>query len=87
MLWSVVDFISSKTEGDGGSGDDGCRVRVRAAPSPEVWSAMMDELRRLSVDARPEVRNCAVNTLASSVAANGSALSYDQWLDCLSGEV
>ena len=82
MLWSVVDFISNKTDaaaagGAGGGGGSGA-ARVRAAPSPEVWSAMMNELRRLSVDARPEVRNCAVNTLASSVAANGSALSYDQ---------
>jgi hypothetical protein len=50
-----------------------------------VWDAMLDELGSLALDSRVEVRNCAVNTLVSAVAANGATLSLHRWERCLAG--
>jgi hypothetical protein len=99
MLWTVVDFLShakattSATSSAGGKGDgkgggkgggkSGGGVVVGGGLAGPAWDAMLEELGRLAVDTRPEVRNCAVNTLVSSVSANGKDLTAPQWRHCL----
>jgi len=48
-----------------------------------AWHAMLIELGTLALDTRPEVRNCAVNTLVSAVGANGAKMSAQQWRSAL----
>lgn len=44
-----------------------------------MWPTMLFQLRRLAVDFRPELRNCAVNTLFSAAVGNGGGLSGPDW--------
>ena len=60
MLWTVVDFVSHR-RGDGGDDCDGSSGGSGGGGgkgvSGPVWDAMLEELGRLGVDGRPEVRN------------------------------
>lgn len=47
--------------------------------SLKVWYIMMKEFSKVSLDSRPEVRNCGVNTLVTSVVSYGNSLSNNQW--------
>ncbi|CAN0569825.1 unnamed protein product, partial [Ectocarpus sp. 12 AP-2014] len=52
----------------------------KARPSlRSLWPTMLFQLRSLSVDFRPELRNCAVNTLFSAAVGNGDGLSESDW--------
>ncbi|CAM9634277.1 unnamed protein product, partial [Ectocarpus sp. 13 AM-2016] len=52
----------------------------KARPSlRSLWPTMLFQLRSLSVDFRPELRNCAVNTLFSAAIGNGDGLSESDW--------
>ena len=44
-----------------------------------MWPTMLFQLRKLAVDFRPELRNCAVNTLFSAAVGNGGGLSGSDW--------
>lgn len=68
FLWKVADFVvSSKLK----SRDD--------ASASFVFGQMLGYLSKLSTDPRPEIRNCAVNTLVSASTANSKQISNSQW--------
>jgi hypothetical protein len=87
MLWAAVDFVEKRKgsaaapspEAEGGGGGEG--------GSGRAWDAMLDELGVLAVDTRPDVRNCAVNTMVSAIGANGNHMSPRQWESALAGAV
>eukprot|EP01041_Mallomonas_annulata_P004581 gene4581-9106_t len=68
MLWKVSDFIMtiSKERGD-------------ESTTSSVLQFTMSRLLLLSTDTRPEIRNCATNTLFSAMAANAQLLTPNQW--------
>lgn len=56
---------------------------VKAPPARpslhSMWPTMLFQLRSLAVDFRPELRNCAVNTLFSAAVGNGDGLTESEW--------
>ncbi|MFN3817243.1 hypothetical protein [Brevundimonas sp.] len=52
-------------------------------PRTRVWAALAWWLRALAVDARSEVRTCALQTLASAVVSHGRGLRGAEWRVCL----
>jgi len=75
MLWSVSDFAATRVPKD----------EKRPEWASHMWMNMFQELRELSTDYRPEVRNCAINTLFSMVVANGHSFDVSEWEHHLSG--
>jgi hypothetical protein len=72
MVWTVADFVTAKQGGAKGA----------AAWGPEeeaIWDAIFTELGKLWLDGRPEVRNCAINTLFSCVVGHGVAFPMVSW--------
>jgi len=69
---------SSSSSSNSGGGSGGVGIGIGNA-----WHAMLIELGTLALDTRPEVRNCAVNTLVSAVGANGAKMSPQQWQSAL----
>ena len=63
MLWKVVDFILSNS----------------GTNTSSVLDVMMTRLLVLSVDSRPEIRNCSQNTLFSAIVSNSELLTAKQW--------
>lgn len=68
MLWKVTDYIMTSS-----------RKLDDQDTSSAALDVMLDRLSHLSVDSRPEIRNCATNTLFSAVLSNAGMLSPDQW--------
>lgn len=68
MLWKVTDYMmmSSRKVGD-------------EKATSVVMDVMLSRLALLSVDSRPEIRNCATNTLFSAVLSNANFLASSQW--------
>ncbi|CAN0471087.1 unnamed protein product, partial [Ectocarpus sp. 8 AP-2014] len=88
MLWTVCDtFADATASGNpaapaapGGNKDILPPSGNTARPSlRSLWPTMLFQLRSLSVDFRPELRNCAVNTLFSAAVGNGDGLSESDW--------
>eukprot|EP00164_Ancoracysta_twista_P007277 GFYU01010299.1.p1 GENE.GFYU01010299.1~~GFYU01010299.1.p1 ORF type:complete len:1193 (-),score=343.40 GFYU01010299.1:31-3609(-) len=52
-------------------------------PDQLLWLAFYLEAKRLGVDPRPELRNCALQTLTSTLVTNGVYLDKSGWLNCL----
>eukprot|EP00934_Nitzschia_sp_Nitz4_P005997 Nitzschia sp. Nitz4//scaffold6_size259037//98458//103848//NITZ4_001067-RA/size259037-processed-gene-0.68-mRNA-1//-1//CDS//3329556872//5987//frame0 len=50
---------------------------------PDSIDNALSNLVNLASDSRPEVRNCAVNTLFSCIVGRGSTFSEKQWKACL----
>jgi hypothetical protein len=72
MLWKVTDYImTSSRERERELGDQDT--------STAALDVMFDRLSHLSVDSRPEIRNCATNTLFSAVLSNAGSMSPEQW--------
>ena len=68
MLWKVTDYIMTSSQ----KMDDN-------DTSYAALDVMLNRLSQLSVDSRPEIRNCATNTLFSAVLTNAVMLSSEQW--------
>jgi hypothetical protein len=66
MVWTVADFAKGKRE-PWGPQDEG------------IWDAILGELGRLALDARPEVRNCAINSLFSCLCGHGASFPMESW--------
>ena len=68
MLWKVTDFVmtASREKGD-------------EHTTNAVLNVMLQQLLELSLDLRPEIRNCATNTLFSAIVSNAAMLSSSQW--------
>ena len=48
-----------------------------------LWQILFAELQVSSWDGRPEVRNCGIRTLFSTVSRHGPTFSEDLWTECL----
>jgi hypothetical protein len=68
MLWKVTDFIMTSSRN---MGDD--------VTTTAVLDVMLRRLLFLALDQRPEIRNCATNTLFSAIVTNAPLLSTTQW--------
>lgn len=69
MLWKVCDLTLSRF---GQAAETGV---AKAA----LLEELMARLLHLAMDSRPEVRNCALNTLFAATTANASLISGGQW--------
>ncbi|CAM9312609.1 unnamed protein product, partial [Laminaria digitata] len=85
MLWTVCDTFADTTAAPKAVGNPGNKMPPSPPLDPgrpslrSMWPTMLFELRSLAVDFRPELRNCAVNTLFSVAVGNGSVLSESEW--------
>ena len=48
-------------------------------PTPDTLNLVLSKLSNLALDDRPELRNCAVNTLISCAVGRGDQFTTDQW--------
>lgn len=72
LLWSVSDAIQAK------------RKDVELEPRySELWMFLLFELLNLGTDARPEVRDGAIQTLFRTIQLYGSTLSLETWNECV----
>ncbi|KAI0561663.1 Protein Mon2-like protein [Gracilaria domingensis] len=68
LMWRTADFIAKV--GEVGKDDD-------------LWVALFQVLKEVSMDDRPEIRNCAVKTLTGALSAHSSRLSAVAWNGCV----
>ena len=66
MSWKVVDFIMNSEE-------------IQDDVSIKIFDSTLNHLLYLARDPRPEIRNCATNTLFSTMVSNVSRLQVIQW--------
>jgi hypothetical protein len=95
LLWSVSDFISKHLDAIGaeydarsnvvatnfnekGEGYDSDGLPVRVAPDT-LWSGLFSNVVDLCVDARPEVRKSASQTLYATINTHGQVFSSETW--------
>ncbi|KAF9445437.1 hypothetical protein P691DRAFT_805683 [Macrolepiota fuliginosa MF-IS2] len=72
LLWSVSDAIQAK------------RKDAELEPQySELWMFLLFELLNLCTDARPEVRDGAIQTLFRTIQLYGSTLSLETWDECV----
>lgn len=68
MMWKTADLFSSS-----------CRSKGDDANAEITLGVLMDLLSQLSMDPRPEIRHCAMNTLFGAIVVNASTLSSTKW--------
>eukprot|EP00737_Agarophyton_chilense_P002386 gb/GEZJ01002715.1/.p1 GENE.gb/GEZJ01002715.1/~~gb/GEZJ01002715.1/.p1 ORF type:complete len:1652 (-),score=277.43 gb/GEZJ01002715.1/:112-4530(-) len=68
LMWRTADFLAKV--GQVGKDD-------------ELWVALFQALKEVSMDDRPEIRNCAVKTLTGALSAHSSRLSAVAWNSCV----
>ncbi|PXF48324.1 Protein MON2-like [Gracilariopsis chorda] len=68
LMWRTADFIAKA--GEVGKDD-------------ELWVSLLQVLKEVSMDDRPEVRNSAVKTLTGALSAHSSRLSAIAWNRCV----
>ncbi|EKM74882.1 hypothetical protein AGABI1DRAFT_65220 [Agaricus bisporus var. burnettii JB137-S8] len=72
LLWSVSDAIQAK------------RKDAQLEPQySELWMFLLFELLKLGSDARPEVRDGAIQTLFRTIQLYGSTLNLETWDECI----
>lgn len=72
LLWGVSDAIQAK------------RKDAELEPQySELWMFLLSELLNLCTDARPEVRDGAIQTLFRTIQLYGSTLSLEIWDECV----
>ncbi|OQR94140.1 hypothetical protein THRCLA_08236 [Thraustotheca clavata] len=54
-------------------------IAKQAKVTTSLWPKAFDELKRIAVDSRPEVRNCAINTLFGMAVTHGSQFGLVEW--------
>ena len=74
LLWSVSDGIQAKRKGED---------EAQAGVYSGLWMLLLLELLGLCSDARPEVRDGAIQTLFRSTKLYGQTLSLEMWDECL----
>ncbi|CCI41973.1 unnamed protein product [Albugo candida] len=67
-LWSVADIIGKDTN-----------ARSPSSVKSKHWSCAFQELGRVALDTRTEVRNCAINTLFGTGVTYGNRFSLTEW--------
>lgn len=86
FLWNVADALARHTKVTDNSSDTISIARVGAGVSSdldELWIQIFMHLRVLAVDARPEVRNCAVKSLTSALLSHGQKIGTLCYRRCL----
>lgn len=82
LLWKVTDLAIKKASADPsaavGSAKEDNDVKGRAYVE-SVFDAMLKRLFQLSMDTRPEIRHCAIDTLFLAMAAHTQIISSTQW--------
>lgn len=76
MLWTLCDLLQRESLDASQSSPEA------TAAANTLLLAIFHELRHLSLDPRPEVRNSAVRTLCSIMVACASKLSTETWREC-----
>lgn len=77
MLWKISDIAISNSNTTG--------VESKAAKKladysiNTVFDVMLSRLLALSVDSRPEIRHCAINTFFSALSSNSMMLAFLRW--------
>ncbi|KDO25660.1 hypothetical protein SPRG_20708 [Saprolegnia parasitica CBS 223.65] len=62
-------------------------IAKQATDVDELWPRALGELRRIASDPRPEVRNCAINTLFGMAVTHGTQFQLSEWQLCLEDTV
>ncbi|EQC37699.1 hypothetical protein, variant [Saprolegnia diclina VS20] len=62
-------------------------IAKQATDVDELWPRALGELRRIASDPRPEVRNCAINTLFGMAVTHGTQFQLPEWQLCLEDTV
>lgn len=68
LLWRTADFLAKSTS---------------FGKEDELWVELFQILKEVSMDERPEVRNCAVKTLTGALSAHSFRLSALAWNGCV----
>mmetsp|Transcript_26226 Transcript_26226/g.42473 ORF Transcript_26226/g.42473 Transcript_26226/m.42473 type:complete len:1818 (+) Transcript_26226:92-5545(+) len=79
MLWSMCDQIQKECPALSDSTPGACEEIER---SNALLLYVFKQLYPLSLDPRPEVRNCAVRTLCSNIVTRAPKLTMDSWHSC-----
>jgi len=74
LLWRTSDFLAKHPLQPEHS---------RVSGSNELWLSLFDELKKLSIDPRPDVRNGAVRTFTGAMATHGSIIEVECFEVCL----
>mmetsp|Transcript_142653 Transcript_142653/g.371751 ORF Transcript_142653/g.371751 Transcript_142653/m.371751 type:complete len:1968 (+) Transcript_142653:130-6033(+) len=87
FLWNVADALARYhcAPGSTSAGDPSTMAQpsTSAAQFEELWVQIFMHLRALAVDARPEVRNCAVKSLTSALLSHGKKVGAACYQRCL----
>lgn len=75
LLWSFSDFLLTALS----------ETTLDDDTQSELWFALFSELKLSCIDARPEVRNSALRTLAFVMSSHGGALSQEGWIKLIDG--
>lgn len=67
LLWRTADFVAKSSD---------------VAAEDWLWVEIFHILKEISVDERPEIRNCAVKTLTGALSAHSFRLSARAWSGC-----
>eukprot|EP00929_Paragymnodinium_shiwhaense_P096517 TRINITY_DN58120_c0_g2_i1.p1 TRINITY_DN58120_c0_g2~~TRINITY_DN58120_c0_g2_i1.p1 ORF type:complete len:1962 (-),score=374.00 TRINITY_DN58120_c0_g2_i1:115-6000(-) len=91
FLWNVADALARYHSSPAGPGSGQSTAAAEALPKSappadgieELWLQIFIHLRVLAVDARPEVRNCAVKSLTSALLSHGRKVGPVCYKRCL----
>ncbi|RHY39772.1 hypothetical protein DYB38_000824 [Aphanomyces astaci] len=75
-LWTLADTIAKRKTT---LTDDDDEVAL--------WPTVFSELKQIALDTRPEVRNCAINTLFGTAVTHGAQFRLVEWTIFLQGTV
>lgn len=70
-LWTMSDYIDNRL--------DGSDHMVKM----DMWKALFLQFKRIALDRRAEVRNCAINTFFSTAITHGGNFDSEMWKFCL----
>lgn len=68
LLWRTADFVAKSDE---------------MSREDWLWVGIFENLKDVSVDESPEIRNCAVKTLTGALSAHSFRLSARAWSGCV----
>ena len=86
QLWTFSDWIHASTT-DSDANILGTQTHTQQHIMKETklkcWNALFCQFQMLIFDARPEVRNCAVDTLFRTVISHGTHFDGELWKRCI----
>ncbi|ELR19146.1 MON2 family protein [Acanthamoeba castellanii str. Neff] len=88
LLWNISDFLATEIKALRKQLAEAVEKEAElilgswlmdSTTSNKLWLSTYHELKQLCVDARTEVRNCAIQTLFKTLSTHGSLLEHDIW--------